>query len=158
MLIAVISDTHGNKNIILKIRQEIKKRNIKGVIHLGDNIDDVEEIIEGLDCKFYGVRGNCDLSSFPEELIVSIENKRFFITHGHRYGVKAGLNNIFYKGRELGVDAVLFGHTHIKIISKEEGMWVINPGSPSLPKDGVQSIALIDIKDGEISPSSFVIK
>lgn len=158
MLIAVVSDTHGNKKTILKIREEIKKRNIKGIIHLGDNIDDIEDIIKDLDCKFYGVRGNCDLSSFPDELIVSIENKRFFITHGHKYGVKMGLSNIFYKGRELGVDAVLFGHTHIKTALKEEGMWVINPGSPSLPKDGVPSIAFIEIKDGEINPISFTVK
>lgn len=158
MLIAVVSDTHGNRNTILKIREEIKKRNIKGIIHLGDNIDDIEDIINGLDCRFYGVRGNCDLSNFPDELIVSIANKRFFITHGHKYGVKTGLNNIFYKGKELGVDAVLFGHTHIKIASKEEGLWIINPGSPSLPKDGIPSIAFIEIKDDEINPLSLIIK
>ncbi len=158
MLIAVVSDTHGNKNIILKIRQEIKKRNIKGIIHLGDNIEDIQKIVEGLDCKFYGVRGNCDLSNYPDELIISIKNKKFFITHGHKYGVKMGLNNIFYKGRELGVDAVLFGHTHVKMASQEEGMWIINPGSPSLPKDGIPSIAFIEIKDDKINPLSFTIE
>ena len=96
MLIAVVSDTHGNENTILKIRNEIKERNVKYMIHLGDNIDDAEKIVDGLDCTFYGVKGNCDLANFPDELIVKIENKKFFITHGHKYGVKMGLNNIFY--------------------------------------------------------------
>lgn len=158
MLIAVVSDTHDNENTILKIRNEIKERNVKYMIHLGDNIDDAEKIVGGLDCTFYGVKGNCDLANFPDELIVNIENKKFFITHGHKYGVKMGLNNIFYKGKESGVDAVLFGHTHIKIISKEDGLWIINPGSPSLPKDMVPSIAFIEIKGNEIYPSSFTIK
>ena len=138
MLIAVVSDTHGNENTILKIRNEIKERNVKYMIHLGDNIDDAEKIVDGLDCTFYGVK--------------------VFITHGHKYGVKMGLNNIFYKGKEVEVDAVLFGHTHIKIISKEDGLWIINPGSPSLPKDRVPSIAFIEIKGNEIYPSSFTIK
>ena len=158
MVIAVISDTHGNKRIISKVRDEVKKRNVDGIIHLGDNIDDIYELITGLKCKFYGVRGNCDFSDFPEELIVSIANKRFFITHGHRYHVKTGLNNIFYKGKELGVDAVLFGHTHIKVSSKEEGMWIINPGSPSLPKDGIASIGFIEIENGEINPYTISIE
>lgn len=158
MLIAVISDTHGNKSIISKIRNELKKRDVKGIIHLGDNIDDIEGLISGFKCKFYGVRGNCDLSSFPEELVVSIGNKRFFITHGHRYGVKTGISNIFYRGKELGVDAVLFGHSHIKIASKEEGMWLINPGSPSIPKDGIPSIAFIEIDNDDIKVSSCTIE
>ena len=158
MLIVVVSDTHGNENTILKIRNEIKERNVNYMIHLGDNIDDAEKIVDGLDCTFYGVKGNCDLANFPDELIVKIENKKFFITHGHKYGVKMGLNNIFYKGKEVEVDAVLFGHTHIKIISKEDGLWIINPGSPSLPKDRVPSIAFIEIKGNEIYPSSFTIK
>lgn len=73
---------------------------------------------------------------------MKIENKKFFITHGHKYGVKMGLNNIFYKGKESEVDAVLFGHTHIKIISKEDGLWIINPGSPFLPKDRCHPLLL----------------
>ena len=136
MLIAVVSDTHGNENTILKIRNEIKERNVKYMIHLGDNIDDdVSYLVENID-----------------------RVKGFFITHGHKYGVKMGLNNIFYKGKEVEVDAVLFGHTHIKIISKEDGLWIINPGSPSLPKDRVPSIAFIEIKGNQIYPSSFTIK
>ena len=45
MLIAVVSDTHGNENTILKIRNEIKERNVKYMINLGDNIDDEEKIV-----------------------------------------------------------------------------------------------------------------
>lgn len=155
MLIAVISDTHHSKSSILKIKNEIKKRNVDVIIHLGDNADDANEIKDGLNCECYVVSGNCDLCDFPDELLISLENKKIFMTHGHKYGVKFSLSNIFYRGRELDADIVLFGHTHVKLNFKEEGMWVINPGSPSLPKDGIASIAFIEIKNGEIIHSSF---
>ena len=30
--------------------------------------------------------------------------------HGHKYGVKYGYNSIYYRGKEIGADIVLFGH------------------------------------------------
>lgn len=157
MLIAVVSDTHRNKSSILKIRDEIKRRNTDVIIHLGDNVDDIDDIKSGLNCECYNVAGNCDLCDAPDELLISIENKKIFMTHGHKYGVKFSLSNIFYRGKELGADIVLFGHTHVKLNFEEEGMWVINPGSPSLPKDGVASIAFIEIKNNHIVHSTFAI-
>ena len=149
----------------MKNKSSIKVIPLGGLGEIGKNITAIEfedEIII-IDCgmtfpdsEMYGV------DVVIPDITYLINNKEkvkgFFITHGHKYGVKMGLNNIFYKGKEVEVDAVLFGHTHIKIISKEDGLWIINPGSPSLPKDRVPSIAFIEIKGNEIYPSSFTIK
>lgn len=149
MLIAVVSDTHGSTHAIKLVEKAIANADV--LIHLGDNISDLKYIKEGFDGKVYGVSGNCDFTTeYPIEQIVEIENKRLFITHGHKYGVKYDISTIFYKGKELGVDAVIFGHTHVKVIDQEEDMWIINPGSTSLPKDKTESIAFIEIKNNSI--------
>ena len=36
---------------------------------------------------------------------------------------------------ELGVDMILFGHTHIPIDIEEDGIKIMNPGSPSFQGD-----------------------
>jgi len=85
------------------------------------------------------VRGNCDaevdqlMLDFPifaEYSEVLLENKRFFLTHGH-----------FWNASHLPVlpqGAVLaHGHTHIPLLcTQAEGITVFNPGSISLPKGG----------------------
>lgn len=149
MLIAVVSDTHGSPRAIKLVKKAIESSDV--LIHLGDNISDLKYIKEGFKGEVYGVSGNCDFTNeFQTEQIVEIEGKRFFITHGHKYGVKYNISTIFYKGKEVGVDAVLFGHTHVKVIDQDEGMWIINPGSTSLPKDRTESMAFIEIKNDSI--------
>lgn len=149
MLIAVVSDTHGATHAMKCVKKAIVNADV--LIHLGDNISDLKYIKYGFRGEVYGVSGNCDFTTeYPTEQIIEIEGKRFFITHGHKYGVKYDISTIFYKGKELGVDAVLFGHTHVKVVDQEEGMWIINPGSTSLPKDRTQSIAFIEIKNDSI--------
>lgn len=150
MLVAVISDTHGVENILKKIKDYINHVDI--LIHLGDNIIDLEYLKNGFKGKVYGVKGNCDfLSNELEEQVIQISGKKFLITHGDKYGVKYNLTSIFFKCKELSVDVALFGHTHCKLITEEQGIWLINPGSPSLPKDNIGSIAFIEIKEGKIN-------
>ena len=52
------------------------------------------------------------------------------MTHGHMHGVKMGLYRLLKDARDNGVQAVLYGHTHIADCHREEdGLWVLNPGS-----------------------------
>lgn len=146
MRIAVVSDTHRMTKYIEVIKQYIKGSDV--LIHLGDNIEDIRELSQGFQGKVYGVKGNCDFSnSYPSEQILNIGGKRIFITHGHNYGVKSSLNNIFYKAKEVGADIVLFGHTHENAILKEEGITFMNPGSVALPRSKGRYIGFIDMED-----------
>lgn len=150
MLIAVISDTHRMEKYIGLAKELIKDADI--LIHLGDNVEDVEILEDGFNGKVYVVKGNCDYSNkYPKERIIELESKRIFFTHGDLYGVKNGLNNIYYKGMELEADIVLFGHTHQAIIEEVNNMIILNPGSVSLPRIKGRTIGFIDIKDnGEV--------
>ena len=150
MLIAVISDTHRVKKYIDLAKNVIKDADI--LIHLGDNIEDVDILKDGFDGEVYAVAGNCDFSAkYPKENMIEVNGRKIFYTHGDLYGVKTTINNIYYRGRELGADVVLFGHTHEHGIERTEDLILMNPGSVSLPRLRGRYVGIIDIDDnGEI--------
>lgn len=149
MRIAVVSDTHGdNKNIIEKL-SEIEKIDI--LLHLGDYVTDGIKISKALGLQTIIVRGNGDYlhTEYNENEIIELKGKKLFLTHGHKYNLQNGITNLYYKGLELGVDIVLFGHIHVPIIEKIENMIIMNPGSPSLPRSAsrIKTFGLIEIED-----------
>ena len=152
MRIGVISDTHRDISSIEELMDKIKGVDV--LIHLGDNVDDISTIEKYYKGKIINVKGNCDFStSAPSDLVEEICGKKFFLTHGHRYCVKENLFKLRYKALEIGANIVLYGHTHIGKIDFEEGIWYINPGSASQPKDGARSFAIISIKQECIEPN-----
>ncbi|SHJ69675.1 hypothetical protein SAMN02745163_02362 [Clostridium cavendishii DSM 21758] len=145
MVVAVVSDTHNFTSFMDKVKARIQKADM--LIHLGDNIKDLYYIAEGFSGKIYGVKGNCDFDTKElKEQIIEIEDKKFLITHGDKYGVKYDLNRIYLRACELGVDGVMFGHNHIPSIDENNNIWLINPGSASLPKLSKHTMAFIEIE------------
>lgn len=147
MKILVISDTHGNINNVLSILE--KNQEIDRIIHLGDNEKDAEDLEYITSLPIDYVPGNCDyMSNNQPEKILSLVNKRIFITHGHYYGVKKNLEKIKKIGIENNFDMILYGHTHIACIEKYKKLSIINPGSITDPRDGKGcSFALLEIDD-----------
>lgn len=151
MYIGVVSDTHRYKNCMKKVVDAFY--NTKLIIHLGDNVQDVNEIRRIYSGPIINVRGNCDFDvDTPDERLEIISGKRFFITHGHKYDVKYSLSKLRHKALEQKADVVLFGHTHISQIVYEEGIWFINPGSPAVPRDGFNSVVTVNICNGIVHP------
>ncbi|MBP1744094.1 MAG: phosphodiesterase, family [Firmicutes bacterium] len=152
MLIGVISDTHRYNWVI---EEAVRKMgDVDMIVHLGDNVQDVEEIAKYFKGKIISVRGNCDMTkSVPAEIIDMIQGKKFLITHGHRYNVKNSMTRLKFKALEADADVVLFGHTHASGIAYEDGIWFVNPGSPAVPRDGLFSVAVIKLTDGEVKAS-----
>lgn len=151
MHIGVVSDTHRYKKFISKVVDVLHSTEL--IIHLGDNVQDINDIKKVYTGTIINVKGNCDFNTdTPIERLEIINGKRFFITHGHVYDVKRGLYRLKYRALEEKADIVLFGHTHISQIAYEEGIWFINPGSPSVPRDGFNSVVTIDMQKGIISP------
>lgn len=152
MLIGVISDTHKYNWVI---EEAVKKMGeVDMIIHLGDNVQDADEIAKYFKGRIISVKGNCDLSkAAPLELVEEIGGKKFLITHGHRYDVKTTLTRLKFKALEVGADVVLFGHTHIAGIAFEDGIWFVNPGSPAVPRDSLFSVALIKLEGEHVKAS-----
>jgi len=135
MIIAVVSDTHG---IVLPVAYSLQRNKVDIVLHLGDNASDAKKIEQITGMEIYAVAGNCDENSkdVPEELVLEIRRKKFFLTHGHNYDVDNGIDKIVEKAKEVGADYALFGHTHVHLRERIDGITVLNPGSTTLPRRG----------------------
>ncbi len=147
MKVIVVSDTHGRvDNFVNKIKAMEKPELI---IHLGDYVEDGEKIQALTNIETIIVKGNNDYlnNTYKEDILINIGGKNFFITHGHKYGVRYRLDNLMYKGEELGANIILFGHTHVPLILEEDNIRIMNPGSVSYPRgvDRIKTFGIIDI-------------
>lgn len=168
MKILVISDTHNKLNNAVSVIKKIKDK-ISMVIHLGDNIDDAKTLESNFtDIEFKYVPGNCDFygeigsgtgtgSYFDDATkIITINNSRILITHGHKQGVKYGYENLAQIAKDKGVVAALCGHTHSPEIINILGVLIVNPGSISYPRGKTRqsTYAILNIDaTGDISAS-----
>lgn len=126
--IVIISDSHGNGKGIEKLRGLIAENDY--CIHLGDGVGDIRAIAGEYPDKIYFCAGNCDFfAHYPEEGILDVEGVRILYCHGHRYGVKSGLGTLAIKAKTVGADIALYGHTHTPMITEQDGVTLINPGS-----------------------------
>ncbi len=135
MKILVVSDSHGN---YLSFKRAVEKEtDCQALIFLGDGERDFDIVTRNMTISTYRVRGNNDWdSSTALSAAVDIGNHRFFLTHGHRYGVNRELGLLTYTARQNNCQCALFGHTHCRHYSFENGVHLFNPGSISLPRDG----------------------
>ena len=113
----------------------------------------LREYGEALELPLLAVRGNCDFSGEnPETRVVTAGNVRIFMAHGHDLGVRGTREVLVRLARENGCRIALYGHTHKGDTHYEEGIYVMNPGSPSQPRDGRASYGIIDLTDAGIVP------
>jgi hypothetical protein len=149
MKIVVVSDTHGRIEEFVDEVKNFKKVDL--IIHLGDYVEDGLNIENKTGIRTVMVKGNGDFfyPEYKEDDILEIEGKRIFLTHGHRYNVRYGIDNLLYKGEEVKADLILFGHTHVSTFFEESGIIVMNPGSPSMPRglSRKKTFGIIDISD-----------
>ncbi len=128
MKIAAISDTHGNKNVLIAFCEMFKSADL--LVHLGDGFADYCYIKEKYrDLPFIFVTGNNDFNSDqPKMRFFEIEGVKVFAVHGNGYGVKRDLSKLKAKAIEKGADVALFGHTHEPHCSFQDGIYLCNPG------------------------------
>jgi len=154
MKVIVFSDSHGQTNELLEIIS--KYQDIDKIIHLGDLVKDAERLqYEYPDIEMICIAGNNDwYSKEPTERLIELCGIKFLISHGDYYGVKNGLVKITQRAKQLGAEAVLFGHTHVPFEGYEGDVLLINPGSISLPARGSRrSYCVIDITSEGINAS-----
>ncbi|MGI5959563.1 MAG: metallophosphoesterase family protein [Massiliimalia sp.] len=144
--IIVISDTHGSFHALYDIVMKHKEEACC-FLHLGDGEWEVEDIKTAFpELTFYTVRGNCDFSSqdpYINEIVVG--GKQILFTHGHMQSVNYGLEKLKQTARNVQADIVLYGHTHCGYTGYDDGLYIMNPGSPVRPRDSKASYGIIDI-------------
>ena len=141
----VLSDIHG---LTYAARRILLEQNAKTVIFLGDGLREFELLQQDFpDREFFTVRGNNDFGlTAPDESLELIAGKRVFFTHGHRYSVKHGLDDIKAAARQRGADILLFGHTHIPFTEYDGGLCVMNPGAVCGIKPGYGFVDILEDK------------
>lgn len=129
-------------------------------IHLGDGAAGFCELCAGEGVFSLAVRGNCDFApcgEIPAEIVHTFDDYRFFLTHGNKYGVSFSKYPLADAARKKNCDIALFGHTHVAYCEylpgegeNEKGVYLFNPGSLCVPRDGQRSYGVIIIRSGQI--------
>lgn len=151
MKIFVISDIHGSLFYLKKAFKAFEKEKADYILILGDilyhgprnplpeeyNPKEVAILLNEYKEKIISVRGNCD--SEVDQMVLDFpimssysnilwEGRRIFATHGHHFN----LDKMPPLEKE---DILIYGHFHIPMIEEKDGVFVLNPGSISLPKE-----------------------
>lgn len=151
MKIMIASDIHGSAYYREKMLDAYKKEQADRLLLLGDILyhgprndlpkdyapKKVISMLNEVKNELLCVRGNCDTEvdqmvlDFPvlaDYSILYIDGVTIFATHGHHFNLK---NMPPHKENDI----LLHGHTHVPACICENGMWYINPGSVSIPKE-----------------------
>ncbi len=158
----IASDIHGSSFYCKKLIEAFKHEKTDRLLLLGDvlyhgprndlPLDYAPKAVIGmlneLADRIICVRGNCDgevddmVLDFPvlaDYAIVSdasLKQNIIFATHGHHF------NSQNLPKLKSG-DILLHGHTHIPCFESVNGLWVVNPGSVSIPKNGSENSYMI---------------
>ncbi len=160
MKIVVMSDSHGSYSAVKKVFDKHPDADL--FIHLGDGEREMNTLLltnPQLQDKLCYLKGNCDYGHLvfrtENELALTLPfGHRLFAAHGDKYQVKFGPNRMKFEARALNADIMLYGHTHVRECTYEDGLYIINPGSLGCPRDGLRpSYALIDVSESGIMPN-----
>lgn len=141
--IIVCSDSHG---CVAELKKLLDME-YDYFFFLGDGLSDFGGYIN--DQRVKAVRGNWDyFAKQRENLVVQVEETVFFLTHGHKYGVKETFFRLLEKVSELKPDITLFGHTHRMEMFEVNGLKFANPGSVTSSRGGSGTYLIITV-DGK---------
>ena len=157
MKIMFISDIHGSKTNLRKMRENYDLEKADIVIILGDlflgykDREEIEKIVNSFPKKVV-IKGNNDLTGdiftstieYVDNFCFTAFDKRFYCTHGDIYNINRLPNKDF--------DVLVYGHTHVGELVKDATVrsavkYYINPGSISYPRGGTgNSYIIVDEK------------
>jgi len=151
--IGILSDTHypdKTSHLPDLIFERFQEKNVNFILHAGDlTAPDVKEALESV-APVVAVRGNLDQPVFPEEKIVEVGTLKIGVLHGHQF-LSLDTQTLKYKALDMGVDILVFGHTHRFFYDVYEFMGkkivLLNPGSPTVPRRSDPTFVIAEVKD-----------
>ena len=156
MLVAAIADTHlprGERRLPAECLERLAAADL--IVHAGDvsSLRAFEEL-RAIGPPVHAVHGNTDEPALrellPERLVVDAGEAHIGLVHipGPAPGREARLTAAF-----PGCAAVVFGHTHLPVVERHDGVWLLNPGSPTeRRRSPFHSMIEIEIEHGEARP------
>lgn len=153
MLIGLISDTHiPDRAKVLPQKVLDSFNNVDLILHAGDLtsprvIDELEQI-----APVMAIQGNMDRVNgieLPKAKVIEAEGLKIGLIHGEVYP-RADSDQLLYLAKELNVDILVSGHSHQPKIEQKEGILLLNPGSPIVPRLADRTVMLLEIKNKEV--------
>lgn len=151
MKIAVFADLHNSRSGMDEVSQIVAREKPQKIVFCGDlfgghgDCKAIAEAAQSLDGTLYFVHGNNDwsgerfLNGGMEDYVVMYHfGRTLFFTHGDRYD-KYRPPVLLKDG-----DVLVYGHTHMALLQRHNGLYVVNVGSMALPRDGTACYALLD--------------
>jgi putative phosphoesterase len=154
--VAVISDTHMPKGARALPPACVERlRAAALILHAGDLVAlSFLEELRALGPPVEAVYGNVDepelRALLPKERIVEVGEARIGMTHVP--GARAG-REVRLAGRFPGCDAVVYGHTHRPQVERIDGVWILNPGSPTERRQApTRTMLELAVEGAELAP------
>ncbi|WP_407392713.1 metallophosphoesterase [Methanobrevibacter sp.] len=153
MIIGLISDTHiPDRARILPQNVLDAFNDVDLIMHAGDLtspkvIDELEEL-----APVMAVQGNMDRANginLPKAKVIEVEGLKIGMIHGEVYP-RADSDQLLYLAKELDVDILVSGHSHQPKIEQKEGILLLNPGSPIVPRLADRTVMLLEINNNEV--------
>ena len=138
MKILVVSDSHRDFRSLLNAFKNNSDADM--LIHLGDGENDINDLSDLYPVfPMVYVQGNCDYGFHETTHVVRTkQGVNIFCCHGHTFSVKSTLH--------LLTDEARFNNCDIALYDIVNGIYVMNPGSTSLPRGGSKpSYGVIEI-------------
>jgi uncharacterized protein len=155
LIIGIISDTHEKDSTAVKefVEKNLKKLDI--LIHVGDFT--CFKVLEALshNFKLIGVQGNNDDLTIKQKLkeieVLLVSGYKIGLYHGHGNGKNAA-ERALQAFKDIAVDIIIFGHSHMPLIQTKDRKLLINPGSPLVKrKERWYSFAILHIEENHIN-------
>ena len=174
MKLMIASDLHGSAHYVEALLRRRAEEQPEKLLLLGDILyhgprNDLPReydtkkcaaLLNALEEAPLCIRGNCDgevdqmVLHFPvlaDFAAVFADGYTLYLTHGHHLDSAA-------KALAAG-DILPYGHTHIPAFERKDGIYYVNPGSVSIPKEGSRHSYLLwengvftwkDVETGEV--------
>ena len=141
MRFLLVSDNHGRREVLDELIKMYPDQDY--YLHAGDS-----ELPPEYLKQYQAVTGNNDyFYDYPNHLIISENEVRILLIHGHQYFMMNRLNELVKLAQELKCQVVCFGHTHCPFQKEIDGILALNPGSLRYNRDGsAPSYMLVDFK------------
>ncbi len=160
--IGLVSDTHmphSARRLPDQLVRAFREQRPDIIAHMGDFTSlEVRDMLERF-APVEAIAGNNDgpdiVRIFGRRKILEVGDVRIGMVHGDG-SAKTTVERAWRSFSNEKVHAVLFGHSHIPYCEQREGVWLVNPGSPTdKRRNPLYSYGMLEVKNGQIIPKLY---
>lgn len=158
--VVLVGDTHLPRfGRVLPAPLADALREVDRILHVGDHTAGfVLDLLETF-APTHAVAGDNDPPELVEGLgltrVVTVEQARIGMTHGHTGPGRTTPDRALrtFADAEPPVDAIAFGHSHQPMAERRNGVWLLNPGSPTdQRREPTYCFMVVEVDGSELRP------